>query len=556
MLRRLCVRDVVLIEAVDVDFAAGLNVLTGETGAGKSILLDALGLAVGARGDAALVRAGAAAASVVAAFDLPARHGARDALVEAGFAPGDSLVVRRVVQADGRSRAFIDDQPVTVGLLNTVGEALVEVHGQHDQRGLLRPETHRRLLDAFGGHEERLARVAGAYRDWQDAREAETRIGAEAAAREAERAALDATLGELGALDPKPGEDAALAGARTRLAHAQRIAEAVETARAALAGGGGVVDRVRGAERALAKVTEAAAGALDGAAQALERCRIEGAEAMALIEAAARDLAEEPARLDEIERRLFALRALARKLGVAPDDLPATADGLKRRLAALEDDDAAGERLGARTVAAEAALRAAAAALSEARDKAAKGLAKRVATELAPLKLGAATFRVALEARPFEQWSVEGAERVVFQVATNPGAEPGPLHRIASGGELARFMLALKVVLARAAEAATLVFDEVDAGVGGAVADAVGARLARLGHDHQVLVVTHSPQVAAKAGHHLRVVKAARGGRATVSVETLDDTQRAEEIARMLAGASVTAEARAAAVSLLRAGAS
>jgi DNA repair protein RecN (Recombination protein N) len=556
VLTRLSLRDFVLIEAVDVELGDGLVVLTGETGAGKSILLDGLGLAVGARSEANLVREGSSQAVATASFALPPGHPARAVLEEAGHPPSDELVLRRVIGADGRSRAFVNDQAATVGFLATLGETLVEVHGQDEARGLLRSETHRAVLDAFGGHADALAAAAEAFARVRAARAEYAE--AEASARDGvERAAeLEATLAQFAELSPKPGEEAELAATRARLGNARKLAEALEQARVELADGHAIEDRLRAAHRAIAR-----GGGIDpelfrGIAEALDRCLAEAGEALSLVDALGRRLVADPERLEVAEQRLFALRALARRHRVEVDDLAALEATLRSEWESLGDREGRLRRSAAALREAESELTAAAEALTAARSAAATRLDAAVAAELKPLKLDRATFRTRLAARPRDAWSAEGAEGVAFEVATNPGTTPGPLQRIASGGELARFMLALKVVLARTGEPGTLVFDEVDAGVGGAVADAVGARLARLGRDAQVLVVTHAPQVAARGRHHLKVTKATRGGRTRIDVVPLDERGRAEEIARMLAGARITDEARAAAASLMRAGAS
>ncbi|MSP81516.1 MAG: DNA repair protein RecN [Alphaproteobacteria bacterium] len=556
MLTRLSIRDLVLIEAVDIDFDDGLVVLTGETGAGKSILLDGLGLALGDRAEQRLVRDGANQAVVTAVFALAPGHPARAMLVEAGHVEADEVVLRRVLTADGRSRALVNDQAATVGFLAALGETLVEVHGQGEARGLLRPETHRAILDAFGGHQADVAALATAYGHARAARAAHAAV--EAAARDGSmRAAeLERTLEQFAELEPKPGEEAELASTRTRLNHAQKLAEILEAARAELADGHAVEARLRAAHRAIARGAGVDPELFRGIADALDRCLNETGEAIALIDAAGRGLVADPARQERIEQRLFGLRALARKHRVEVDALAGLETQLLAELASLEDRESAVKGAAEAMRAADADFVVAAKALGAARAGAAKRLDAAVMGELKPLKLDRASFRTRLAERPREAWTAEGAETVSFEVATNPGAPPGPLHKIASGGELARFMLVLKVVLAKVGTPTTLVFDEVDAGVGGAVADAVGARLARLGRAAQVLVVTHAPQVAARGHQHLRVMKDTRGGRTRIAVATLDASAKGEEIARMLAGARVTDEARAAAASLIRAGAS
>jgi DNA repair protein RecN (Recombination protein N) len=551
MLTSLAIRDLVLIERLDLEFAGGLCVLTGETGAGKSILLDALGLALGGRADRALVRQGAAQASVSAVFAPSADAPVRVLLGEHGIEVEDDLVLRRVLAADGRSRAFVSDQPVSGGLLRRVGELLVEVHGQHEQQALLDPAIQRRLLDSYGRLDAAVASVRAAYGDWREAEQSR-----QAAAAEVERAASEEAYwrhvqDELDQLAPEPGEEETLAAARTRLMNREKLGQAIAEALAVLGGQGGIEARLAGAQRAIERVAASAGAALEPAAAALERTRVELEEAAALLERAGQELELEGDRLEAIEERLFALRAAARKHRVPVDGLAALRTEIATRVAGIE---ASSDRLAAATAAAGVAWAAVGAAtqrLSEGRAAAAGRLAGAVMAELPPLRLDKARFQARLIALPEADWSGEGAERVAFEIATNPGQEPGPLARIASGGELARLMLALKVVLARVGSTPCLVFDEVDSGIGGATADAVGERLARLGEAVQVLVVTHAPQVAARADHHWRVEKTVERRRATVGAVPLSPALRREEIARMLAGARVTAAARAAAASLI-----
>jgi len=554
MLLSLSIRNIVLIEALDLSFAPGLCVLTGETGAGKSIVLDSLGLALGERADTGLVRAGAESGSVVAEFDPPADHPARAALAEQDLAEDGPILLRRIVGADGRSRAFVNDRPAGVQLLRRLAGLLVEVHGQHDERGLTSPAQHRLLLDAFAGNEELRSACRACWDDWRAAGVAVAAAEAELEAARREEEWLRHAVSELDALAPEPGEEAALAEERHRLQQGERIGEAVREAEAAMQQGGGIDGRLRQAEKALLRVAQAAGGRLDETLAALDRVAAELNEAQAALERAAAVLDPSPERLERAEERLFALRDLARKHRVAPDALPDLHAEFARRLAALEEG---GDRLGRLTSASAAARRrfmAAAQALGAARAEAAGRLDAAMTRELAPLRLDRALFRTVLEPLEEADWSAEGTERASFQVATNPGTAPGPLSRIASGGELSRFMLALKVALTEGRAARTMVFDEVDSGVGGAVADRIGERLARLGEAGQVLVVTHSPQVAARGTHHWRVAKREAAGRAHVDVERLDEPARREEIARMLAGAEVTGAARAAAESLLAAG--
>jgi len=552
MLLGLAIRDVVLIDRLDLSFRPGLCVLTGETGAGKSILLDALGLALGVRAESGLVRPGAEQAVASAEFALDPAHPVRRLLAEAGLAgDGDTLVLRRVVNADGRSRAFIDDQPTSVQLLRQVGELLVEIEGQFAQRGLLDAATHRAALDAYGVRPAALNALASRWQAWRSI--ATERAAAEAAlaAARAEEDFMRHALAELDALAPQAGEEAALAEERTLLMNRERLGEALAAALAELGGERGGERALHAAARQLERMKDKAAGRLDAALAALERAAVETREAADQIAAQARALGSDQATLDKLEERLFALRTLARKHGVAIDALPAVRAATAAKIAALDDGGESARALQRREHEARQAYVAAAEAVSGERQRAARALDAAVQRELKPLKLVKARFTTALTRLDESLWGEHGAERVLFEVATNPGAPPGPLARIASGGELARFMLALKVVLARISAVPTLVFDEVDSGISGAVAAAVGERLHRLAQERQVLVVTHSPQVAARGTHHWRVQKQQAASRARTAVEELDDGARREEIARMLSGSAITAEARAAAASLM-----
>lgn len=565
MLIGLSIRDVVLVEALDLDLRPGLTVLTGETGAGKSIILDALGLALGARADAGLVRAGARQAVAAAVFAPPPDHPLWAELAEAGLDadPSEDLVLRRQLGADGRSRAFVNDQPVGVGVLRGLGERLVEVHGQHETVGLLDARTHRGLLDAYGGLAGPLAEVRQAWEHRREARAELERLTADAARAEAEAGELADRLAELDRLDPREGEELALAEERALLGAAEKALQDVAAAREAL-GGDGLSQRLaqafRALERARDRAIQAGAGEdnavvrrLAAAAEAVDRTLVEGQEALAAVDAAAEAFEFEPGRLDKAEERLFALRAAARRLGVAVDDLPRERARIAAALRLVEDGAEALKAAEAAAADADAAFRAAAAALSEGRRDAAGRLAAAVTGELGPLKLDKARFRVAVEPLAEDRAGPEGADRVAFEVQTNPGAPWGGLATIASGGELARFALALKAALAGrdGGPGPVMIFDEVDQGVGGAVADAVGQRLARLARGGQVLVVTHSPQVAARGATHWKVAKAERAGAVRTAVEPLDPDRRLEELARMLSGSEVTDAARAAARALM-----
>ncbi len=547
MLVALGIRDIVLIEAADLEFRPGLNVLTGETGAGKSILLDALGLVLGWRGRADAVRVGAETGEVTAEFRLRADHPARAVLAEAGLPAGETLLLRRTVAADGRKQAYANDRRVTVETLRALSEGLVELHGQQDDRGLHDPRSHRAMLDAFAGLEPDVAALRAL---WAARLAAARRLEeAEAAAAEAARDAeyLNHASAELDRLAPEPGEDEALDTRRRRLQAGARIREDVARAAQAL-GAEGAEGRMFDALRWLEDAAPQAEGTLDAALDGLGRALAELGEAARAVELALEGFEADPAELERVEERLFAIRALARKHQVLPDALAALAGTFRARLEALEAGSGEIGRLHAEVGAAERAHAAAAATVSARRAAAAARLDARMAAELAPLKLERAVF--ATEIAPAEA-GPEGIDRVAFAVSTGPGVPPGPIGRIASGGELSRFLLALKVCLSARSEAVTLIFDEIDRGVGGATADAVGRRLAALGATGQVLVVTHAPQVAARGANHWRVSKRVQGEGLRTEVAALDPAARIEEIARMLAGDVVTREARAAARALM-----
>lgn len=547
MLSALKIRDLILIEDVALEFGSGLNVLTGETGAGKSILLDALGLATGARaGGRSSVRSGAAQSSATAVFDLPARHEARALIQGNGFAADGEIILRRTIGADGRTRAFLNDEPIGVALLRDVGSELVEIHGQVDDRGLFDSATHRRLLDAFGGHTALADEVGTRFRALERLRaEAdELRTAAEAASRDADflRHAVD----ELSGLAPEAGEEASLASERALLMNASRIAEDITSASEFLSGDKGAETTLASALKRLARLHPEARTRAKAAESALDQAFALTEEARRELDALLSQLQVDAGLLERKEERLFALRAAARKHAVKPDELPRILVEYQTKLDAISNSDAKLEQLGVAAAKARDDCLEAARLLSAARRAAAEKLEKAVARELGPLKLGHARFRVALEPLG-EDGNASGLERVGFEVATLEASPFGPLVKIASGGELARFSLALKVALAEASPPAALVFDEVDRGVGGAVADAVGERLQHVARSTQVLLVTHSPQVAARADRHFRIIRA----RDRTQVEILSDEARVDEIARMLSGASVTDEARAAARRLL-----
>lgn len=552
MLTALSIRDVVLIERLDLSFDSGLSAFTGETGAGKSILLDSLGLALGARAESGLVRHGASQASVTAEFDPPAGHPARALLAEQDVEAGDGpLLLRRVLTADGRSKAYVNDQPVSVGLLRKVGDELVEIHGQFESHGLLDASTHLGVLDSFAGEADARTALSTAWAAWRDAAKARAQAEADLARAKAEEDHLRQVHEDLASLGPKPGEEAELAASRAVMMHGEKLLEAMSAAQSALTHKGEVEASLRSAARALERVAEKAEGKLDPVIAALDRAAQEAAEATNLLERASAEIDLDPRHLEKVEERLFALRASARKHQVSVDELPLLLDRLGRQLAALEGGGDGLARLAREEQAARTRYLEQARALSKARLAAAARLDKAVAAELPPLKLDKARFQTRVTQVDEGQWGPSGLDQVSFEVATNPGSAPGPLGKIASGGELSRFMLALKVVLARISSTPTIVFDEVDSGIGGAVAAAVGERLGRLAETLQILVVTHSPQVAARGTHHYRVAKAVTGAKTTTGVDRLSADQRREEVARMLSGETITDHARAAADALM-----
>jgi len=542
MLTGLSIRDVVLIEALDLEFDAGLGVLTGETGAGKSILLDALGLALGARADSGLVRSGAERAQVTASFDAPANVVALLAENDISMESGEALMIRRSVRADGGSKAFINDQPCSAALLRDVGLHLVEIHGQHDDRGLLNPRGHRALLDAS---------VSGLFAAWQDAKSKleSAREALENAARDREW--LEHAVTELRRFAPQEGEEESLAGERADMQKGERIAEDLRAVLEAFEGSESGLAKLRSAARKLDRVANEHP-LLAEALTALDRAVIEASEAEDKLIAATQALSFDPERLDAIEVRLFDLRGLARKHNVRPEELAQLTEELAAKLDAIEAGGEGLAKLEANVARHGEAYRKAASALSAQRKEAAKRLDAAVAGELAPLKLDAAKFQTAVEELPEDRWTATGMDRVEFLISTNPGAPFAPLAKIASGGELSRFILALKVALAEEGGAATIIFDEIDRGVGGAVASAIGERLARLaGAGKQLLAVTHSPQVAAKGQAHYFIAKSSEGTVTRTGVTRLDSEGRRQEIARMLSGAEITDEARAQAARLM-----
>ena len=549
MLTALSIRDVVLIEALDLEFGAGLDVLTGETGAGKSILLDALGLALGGRGETGLVRHGATQAVVTATFDPPT--GPLAAVLDDNgveIEPGEPLLIRRIVKADGGSRGFVNNQPAGAALLREMAPMLVEIHGQHDDRGLLNPRGHRGLLDAFGRVDP--GDTAKAWAAFRAADTALTAARAEIETAARDREWLEHAVGELAGLAAEPGEEEALADKRRGMQRAEKIADDLAAIDSYLEGSDGGLAQLRQAARVLERIAGDHA-ALAEALAAIDRAVIEASVAEEHLAEARRDLAFDPRALEDDEARLFELRGMARKHRVQPDDLAALTEELRTKLERLEAGEDGIALLETAVAAARADYDAAADVLSRRRHAAAGRLDAAVAGELAPLKLDAARFRTVVITAPRDGWSSHGKDRVEFEIATNPGAPFAPLAKIASGGELSRFILALKVALAEEGGAATMIFDEIDRGVGGAVASAIGERLARLAEHTQLLVVTHSPQVAARGAEHLLIAKSHDGTVTRTGVRVLGEAERREEIARMLSGATVTDEARAQAERLL-----
>ena len=552
MLTRLSIRNIVLIEALDLDFARGLGVLTGETGAGKSILLDALGLVLGDRAETALVRAGEAKASVTASFEfaqLPAVIAAALDDADLEIEPGEPLLIRRQVKADGGSKAFVNDQPTSVALLRELAPALVELHGQHDDRGLVNPRGHRMLLDRYAGID--LGVLERRWRSWAktEAQLSEARATQEQAKLDEEL--LTAHLAELTTLEPQAGEEVRLAAARSDMQKGEKLSAELEDLRHVWEGSDSPLASLRVAARKLDRIA-AEHPMLADALESLDRAVIEAGEAEDKLEAAARTLVHDPAALDVAETRLFELRALARKHRCEVDALPDLMREMRAKLDAIEGGDAQLSALEAAAKEARDAYLTLAEKTHAQRIKAAKVLDKAVAAELAPLKLDAARFLTSIAKLPEEKWGAHGMDSAEFLIATNPGADFAPLAKIASGGELSRFILALKVALAEKGGAATIIFDEIDRGVGGAVASAIGERLARLASaEGQLLAVTHSPQVAARGAMHYLIAKASSGTVTKTSVVRLDQAGRQEEIARMLSGAEVTPEARAQADRLL-----
>ena len=547
MLRGLDIRDMLIIDRLELEFQPGLNALTGETGAGKSILLDSLGFVLGWRGRAELVRTGADQGEVQAWFDLPDDHAAHAILDEAGLPKSDELILRRINTRDGRKTAWVNDRRVSGDVLRQLSETLVELHGQHDDRGLLNASGHRQLLDSFGKSTKELAATKSAWRQMRDAKNALETAESEVAALKAEEEFLRHAVGELDALDPQSGEEATLDQRRRLMQSAERIREDIVRAFGAI-GLDGAEGQLNDATRWLEGAAASAEGTLDDAIAALGRALNELGEAEDSVRRALDALQFDPSELEHTEERLFAIRALARKHGQQPDDLSVFAAKLRQKLQTLDRGGDQLVLLQRELRDAEAKYDKAALALTAARTKSAGKLDAAMAKELAPLKMERAVFKTAIA---IADDGPEGRDAVTFTVATNPGAPSGPLNKIASGGELSRFLLALKVCLTSGTPGLTMIFDEIDRGVGGATANAVGRRLSDLAEGAQILVVTHSPQVAALAGHHWRVEKSVAKNSTTSTVVPLAPADRIDEIARMLAGDVVTDEARGAAKALL-----
>ena len=551
MLVNLSIRNIVLIEKLDLTWRAGLCTLTGETGAGKSILLDALALATGARGDAGLVRSGAEQGTVTAAFDIPEDKLVTRIMEEHDLPCEGQIILRRVQSKDGRSRAFINDAPVSVNLLKTIGSALVEIHGQNESQSLTDGPVQLSLLDSYAGHGDKVDALKQKYNHLKECEEQLELYKNSSERAAAEEDFLRHALEELEKIDPKEGEEDSLSEERTLLMNSEKIAGYIAEALVLMEGDKALQSALNGALRQLEKVSDQAAGRLDTTITALERAVIEADEAQTQLLEASRDLVYDPQRLEQVEERLFGLKALARKHAVQVDQLPATKTMLQQQ---LDDIESGADRLNELQQNVEKAFKdyeVLALSISKTRQQAALKLDKTVMKELEPLKLNGGGFQTVLSHVTPSMGTATGIDSVQFMASTNPGMPAGPISKIASGGELARFMLALKVALAEASEPLTMIFDEVDAGVGGAVAEAVGSRLKLLAENGQVLVVTHSPQVAACGNHHWLISKSVDDDSTMTRVEELSTQNREEEIARMLAGASVTDEARAAAVRLL-----
>lgn len=555
MLTQLHISNIVLIDKVLLTLDKGLCVLSGETGAGKSILLDALGLVLGNRADASLIQAGQQQGQVTAEFDISENKTAKETLLEAGLDTMDQLIIRRVLSKDGKSRCFINDQPAGQALLKTLGESLVEIHGQHDQRTLFEPTIHRQLLDMYANHAPTLTEVRETYKQWHVAKEQlQTLLGnIEKARREEEY--LRHIVAELGDLKPEKGEEVALSDKRTNMMQSEKLFEVLNDSLQQFQKEGGLSSAIRGIQRSLARSPHAQGAQFEPVIESLDKAAEALDVAEQTLESIGKEAEYDPQKLERIEERLFAIKAASRKYKVSADELAEVYAQAEKALKQLGNQEKELAQLDRQVKETRQHYIAAAEKLSEKRKAAASKIEKAVIKELASLKMERTGFRIAISTLEEEAWGAHGQDYVVFQAATNLGKPAdtvySPLQKIASGGELSRFMLALKVVLATVHSPSTLIFDEIDTGTGGAVADAIGKRLARLGEKAQVLVVTHLPQVAARGSQHFVVRKSTKKGRIVTTVDTLDVSQRQEEIARMLAGESITAEARKAAARLL-----
>ena len=551
MLRALTIQNVVLIQHLDLMFEQGLNVLTGETGAGKSILLDALGLAMGERGDSRLVRKGQAQATVTACFEIEAGHPCNSLLSEHGIEASDQLLLRRILTSEGRSRAFINDQPVSIGLLHLVGEQLIEIHGQFDR--LLEPRYHREFLDAYARSESFLLPAQDAFLAWDGAREELESARKTAHEKHMNEAFLRHTLEELATLKPLVGEEEELQNRRNQISNAAKIADLTQEISSFLEGEKGAKAQINKAIRLIEKAVSIDQSLFTPIASSLERCYSEAQESSALLESILESCAEGPAQLDQIEQRLSKIRSISRKHHCLADELPGILDKIQRDLELIDNTEVRLKELEQRVEDTRNTYLQACEALSQVRQKAALELDQAIIQEFIPLKLEQAQFNTQVNRHPESLWGAHGFDQVKFMVSTNKGSEFGDLKTIASGGERSRFMLALKVILSSTSAIPTIIFDEIDSGIGGATARAVGERLERLGESLQALVITHSPQVASLAAHHYRVQKSSDQDSTATSVVRLTEDQRREEVARMLAGEDITAAARAAADQLMRA---
>lgn len=552
MLQQLTIKDIVLIEQAQVPFEKGLCVLSGETGAGKSILLDALGLAMGSRAESRLVRAGKEQGVVTAEFDIAGNRKLLNVLEELGIEQeGDALIIRRVLMADGKSKCFINDQAVGVNALKTLGDMLVEIHGQHDQRGLLDPSSHRDLLDDFGGHDKERQATEAAFRDWREAMQALENMKESVARAAAEEGYLRHMVGELEAVKPQVGEEEQLAEKRQQMMGGEKRIAAIEAALAELQGNTSVASSLHAAVRLLSRTSAIEAERLTKVHETLERAAQEVDEAVEELEKIAHESEFNPQELERLEERLFSLRGLARKHQMPVDQLADLLEKTRDKLSLLENQSGSLAGLEEHALKTRQLYHENASKLHEKRIKTAQKLQKSVMDELSALMMSGTKIVVAVDDLPEAAWQAEGIDKVTFLASTNPGSPPAPLAKIASGGELSRFMLALKVAMRDLRSTPTVIFDEIDTGTGGAVADAIGKRLAKLGEKAQVLVVTHLPQVAAKGSHHLFISKAVKDGHTRTNVVALSATERGEEVARMLSGADITEEARSAARKLL-----